>query len=205
MEPYRKSQLQPFPLQNLAKEAAPANEELDLVQAARRDPAAFEPLYRYYLSPVYRYLRLRCSSDEEAADLTQQVFLRALAALPDYRPQGLPFSAWLFRIARNAAIDAHRRQRSTVAWNFLPEALHPVSAQDPESMTLQQERLENLRDLLAKLSQDKRELLALRFASGLTAPQIAAVVGKSEAAVKKQLTRLIAHLKEQYREQFNDA
>lgn len=205
MEPYRKSQLQPFPLQNLAKEAAPANEELDLVQAARRDPAAFEPLYSYYLSPVYRYLRLRCGSDEEAADLTQQVFLRALAALPDYRPQGLPFSAWLFRIARNAAIDAHRRQRSTVAWNFLPEALHPISSQDPESMTLQQERLENLRDLLAKLSQDKRELLALRFASGLTAPEIAAVVGKSEAAVKKQLTRLIAHLKEQYREQFNDA
>jgi RNA polymerase sigma-70 factor (ECF subfamily) len=205
MEPYRKSQLQPFPLQNLAKEAAPANEELDLVQAARRDPAAFEPLYRYYLSPVYRYLRLRCGSEEEAADLTQQVFLRALAALPDYRPQGLPFSAWLFRIARNAAIDAHRRQHSTVAWNFLPEALHPVSAQDPESMTLQQERLAQLRDLLAKLSQDKRELLALRFASGLTAPEIAAVVGKSEAAVKKQLTRLIAHLKEQYREQFNDA
>src|SRR5690348_9477546 len=154
MEPYRKSQLQPFPLQNLAKEAAPANEELDLVQAARRDPAAFEPLYRYYLSPVYRYLRLRCGGDEEAADLTQQVFLRALAALPDYRPQGLPFSAWLFRIARNAAIDAYRRQRSTVAWNFLPEALHPISSQDPESMTLQQERLENLRDLLAKLSQD---------------------------------------------------
>src|SRR4051812_40918795 len=114
MEPYRSSPFQGFPLQNLAREVGPESQEADLVQAARREPAAFEPLYRYYLSPVYRYLRLRTASDEEAADLTQQVFLRALAALPDYRSKGLPFSAWLFRIARNAAIDAHRRQRSMV-------------------------------------------------------------------------------------------
>jgi RNA polymerase sigma-70 factor, ECF subfamily len=179
-------------------ERDPASDEPALVEAARTDPAAFGTLYQRYLARVYRYLRAHSGSDEDAADLTQQVFLRALDALPTYRQRGAPFGAWLFRIARHAAIDAHRRQRSTVAWEALPAALQPSSAHDPEASAIERETLARLGELVIKLDKEQRELLALRFAARLSAPEIAIVVGKSPAAVKKQLTRLVRSLREQY-------
>lgn len=171
-----------------------------VVRAAQRDPAAFAPLYVRYHPRVYRYLRLRTATGEEAADLTQQVFLQALDALPGYRERGLPFAAWLFRIARNVATDAHRRRRPALDWDLLPERLHATSDDDPEAALLGRERVERLRGKLATLDSDKRELLGLRFAAGLSSREIAPVVGKSEAAVKKQLTRIIQQLREQYRD-----
>ncbi len=179
-------------------------QEAALVMAARSDIAAFEVLYQRYLKRVYRYLRLRTNNDEDAADMTQQVFLQALDALPNYHDRGLPFAAWLFRIARNAATDAYRRQRTTVNWDFLPEALQPTAGHDPEAAIVQRETSAQLRGLLATLSPEKRELLALRFAAGLTAREIASIVGKSEDAVKKQLARTLGTLKEQYRTLYHE-
>jgi RNA polymerase sigma-70 factor (ECF subfamily) len=176
------------------------DDEAALVAAAQADPAAFDVLYQRYLARVYRYLRAHVGSDDEAADLTQQVFLKALDALPRYRPRGAPFAAWLFQIARHVAADAHRRRRPTLAWDALPEALHPLAAQEPEAAALRLEALAQLGTLLERLDASKRELLALRFAAGLTAPEIAKVVGKRPDAVKKQLSRTIQMLKEQYRE-----
>lgn len=169
-----------------------------VVRAAQGDPAAFAPLYVRYHPRVYRYLRLRAATDDEAADLTQQVFLQALDALPRYRERGLPFAAWLFRIARNVATDAHRLRRPTLDIDLLPERLDVVSDDDPEVAALRRERVERLREQLATLHPDKRELLGLRFAAGLSSREIAPVVGRSEAAVKKQLTRIIQQLREQY-------
>jgi RNA polymerase sigma-70 factor (ECF subfamily) len=176
------------------------SDEAALVAAAQADPLAFDALYRRYLARVYRYMRAHVGSDDEAADLTQQAFLKALDALPRYRPRGTPFAAWLFQIARHVAADAHRRRRPTVAWDALPEALHPLDEQEPEAAVLRMEALAQLATVLARLDAPKRELLALRFAAGLTAPEIARVVGKSPDAVKKQLSRTIQLLKEYYRE-----
>ncbi len=176
------------------------SDEAALIAAAQADPSAFDALYRRYLARVYRYMRAHVGSDDEAADLTQQAFLKALDALPRYRLRGPPFAAWLFQIARHVAADAHRRRRPTVAWETLPEALHPLDEQEPEAAVLRLEALAQLATLLARLDAPKRELLALRFAAGLTAPEIAKVVGKSPAAVKKQLSRTIQMLKEYYRE-----
>src|SRR5581483_12168401 len=107
----------------LPLDGAPAttSDESALVLAARHDASAFGTLYLRYLDRVYWYLRARTPSEEDAADLTQQVFLHALAALPRYRQQNVPFAAWLFRIARNVAIDFNRRRRATVTWDALPE------------------------------------------------------------------------------------
>jgi RNA polymerase sigma-70 factor, ECF subfamily len=169
-----------------------------LVRAAQAHPSAFSPLYAEYHARIFRYLRLRVPDDDEAADLTQQVFLQALDALPRYDERGLPFAAWLFRIARNAAIDAQRKRRQTVDIDLLPEALLRSDDGDPEAEALRQERLERLRALLGQLDAEQRELLALRFAAGLTSREIAAIVDKREAAVKRQLSRLIQKLREQY-------
>lgn len=165
-------------------------DEATLLDAARRDPTAFGILYQRYLPRIYRYLRTRTTSEDEAADLTQQVFLKAFDALPSYRNRGAPFTAWLFRIARNVAIDHARRKRITLTWDLQPEALHPATDTTPESVVLREEALQRLRVLLSQLDTGKRELLALRFAAGLTNREISVVVGKSEAAVKKQLARI---------------
>ena len=176
-------------------------DEAELVRTAQTHPAAFAALYQRYLVRVYNYARARLESEEDAADLTQQIFLQALSALPNYQPRGAPFAAWLFQIARRAIIDAHRRRKDVVSWDALPAAFHtPMEYQEMDSGLLHQERLARLKTLLTRLEPAQRELLALRFAAGLSTPQIAQVVGKSHAAVKKQLTRLLHTLKEQYHE-----
>jgi RNA polymerase sigma-70 factor, ECF subfamily len=184
-------------------QAPPATDtdEADLVHAAQAQPSAFALLYQSYLPRVYNYVRARLDTDEDAADLTQQIFLQALDALPHYQPRGAPFAAWLFQIARHAVIDAHRRRKHLVSWDALPVAFHhSMEYQDMDTRLVHQERLTLLKTLLTGLDPFQRELLALRFAAGLSTPQIALVVGKSHAAVKKQLTRLLHTLKEQYHE-----
>ncbi len=185
-------------MRTMAREVDIVSDEATDVQAAREDPSAFGVLYERYRDRVYAYLYTRTDSPEDAADLTQQVFLRALDALPDYRGQHGMFAAWLFRIARNAAIDFHRQRRPIVTWDLLPEALHPIAKDNPEANVVHQESIGRLHAILATFNQDTRELLALRFAARLTVAQTAAILGKSEAAVKKQLGRTMRRLKERY-------
>ncbi len=179
---------------------AAAGDEAILVRAARADPAAFEALYGRYHARLYRYLRTRAATDEDAADLTQQVFLRAWAALPRYRERGLPFAAWLFRIARNAAANAARGRREAVPLGAVAATLIAAEEDEPERHAMRREAQDRLGVLLQGLESDKRDLLALRFAAGLTAREIAAVVGAREGAIKKRLARTVRALKEQYDE-----
>src|SRR4051812_35888267 len=90
------------------------SDEAALVRAAAADASAFAALYERYVARVYRFVRPRCASSDEAADLTQQVFVKVAEALPGYRERGVPFVAWLFRIARNTTIDHARRRRPAV-------------------------------------------------------------------------------------------
>jgi RNA polymerase sigma-70 factor, ECF subfamily len=176
-----------------------APEEATLVSAAQADPSAFDLLYRRYLEPVYRYVRIQVPYAEDAADLTQQIFLQALDALPTYQARGLPFAAWLFRIARNTVIDSYRRRKGgSVSLELLPEDLHPTTGNDPLTLVLEQEREQKLRRLVDALPTYKRELLILRFAGQLSSSEIALVVGRSPAAVQKQLTRILLELKGRY-------
>lgn len=176
-------------------------DEAALIEAARERPAAFAELYRRYLPRIYRYVYSSLPDKEQAADVTQQIFLRVLVALPNYQQRGIPFAAWLFRIARHAVHDERLPSRHvTLSWEALPEEHHPAYEVDMVGRLIQQEHATQLHKLLADLDPFKRELLALRFAAGLSAPQIAAVVGKSPASVKKQLTRILHTLKEHYHE-----
>jgi RNA polymerase sigma-70 factor (ECF subfamily) len=186
---------------NQIPENEATEEEPDLIERALTDPTAFAELYRRHLGRIYAYLRTRVACEEDAADLTQQVFLQAFDALPRYRQRGLPFSAWLFQIAHNIVINSYRHQQQVIPWDAIPVHAQPFLVQNPEAGVLQQERIAQLRQLLARLDPAKCELLALRFAAGLSAPQIALVVGRSPAAVKKELTRTLHKLKELYHDQ----
>jgi RNA polymerase sigma-70 factor, ECF subfamily len=180
-------------------ENAPADaDETALVRAALERPELFGAVYQRHVDAIYRYLQLRVGLDE-AADLTQQVFLKALSALPKYQPKGAPFSAWLFRIARNLATD-HYRLSHRKPDELLPDIMFSGTAGAPEEAALRMEQQMRLRSLLGELNAEKRELLAMRFAAGLSSREIAAVIGKSEASVKKQLSRILRTLKEKYGE-----
>ena len=126
--------------------------------------------------------------------MAQEVFERALAALPRYRDRGLPFAAWLFAITRNRAIDAARRSRSTGRLQPLTDDL--LASSGPEVAFLRSEALGSVASLVASLDDERRELLALRFGARLTSREIASVVGRSEAAVQRQLARLLVMLRE---------
>ncbi len=175
-------------------------DEVALIQAARTDPAAFGPLYERHRDRVYWYLLTRTSGAEDAADLLQQVFLQALDRISQYNPKRGPFVAWLFGIARHAASNHHRRRPATVSWDLIPEALRPVSRDDPESQALQNESLARLAEVFAALDWDQRELLVLRYVVGLSFAEVAAIVGKNESATRQQASRLLRALKERYRD-----
>lgn len=177
--------------------------EAEIVAAARSDPAAFTLLYHRYRDPIYRYLRARLGHDEDAADLTQQVFLNAFESLPSYEGRGLPFGAWLFRIARNAAIDSARRHRSHIPLDDLSEDEEPRASADPEAAVLQAGTLDRFRELIAPLDDDKRDLLILRFVAELTTAEIAALVGKRDGAVRVQLSRTLKSLNKSLKERYD--
>jgi RNA polymerase sigma-70 factor (ECF subfamily) len=172
-------------------------EEAALVEAARSDPAAFSTLYRRYVTPVYRYLYKWAGSPAEAEDLTSQVFMDALEELARYREQG-NFAAWLFTIARRKAIAAYRRQRPTLP---LDEAEGvPGPAEDPLERVVRDEQMERMAALFAGLGEEQRELLHLRFSAGLGYAEIGALLGRSQAAIKMALYRLLRQMNAKWEE-----
>lgn len=182
----------------LSTEGGTGLDEAALIRAAQHDGTAFGLLYECHVDPVYAYLRSRTDCDEDAADLTQQVFLQALDALPRFEHSGVPFRAWLLRIARNLAINFHSRHRPAMAFDLLPEAVQPKCSDDTPTRV---ENLETLRHLFSTLDPDSRELLLLRFAAQLTVKEIAATTGRSEGATRMRLIRILRSLKEQYNDE----
>jgi RNA polymerase sigma-70 factor (ECF subfamily) len=169
----------------------------ELALAARADPAAFAELYERHRLAVFRYLRTRSRTDDDAAELTAVTFERALASISRYRPTGRGVLAWLLRIARNAAIDAGRRSHAVP----LVVDLEDVRAgADPEAGTIRRERLADLVAAVGRLPDVQREALALRYTGGLTAREIGDVIGKSEHATQKLISRAVATLREDYRD-----
>ena len=165
------------------------------VEPERLDPVQFGALYEQHRLAVYRYLRARTQTDDDALDLAGVTFERAFANLDRFRRRDGGVQAWLFRIARNAAIDAHRRQRPTTV---LAAADVQLGRAAIEAERVDDERTDIL-DLVARLPDDQREALLLRYAGGLTAREIGIVVGKREGAVQKQIERGLAALRETLR------
>jgi RNA polymerase sigma-70 factor (ECF subfamily) len=117
----------------------------------------------------------------EAEDMTQQVFLNALQSISSFRWKGVPFSAWLFRIAHNQAVDHLRKKKhSSVP---LDESL--VSGEDsPHAAAERKMDIEQLLAATRRLTEAQREVISLRFTSELSIAQVARIMGKSEGAVK---------------------
>lgn len=163
------------------------------------DRAQFGQLYLRYRDPVFRYVRRLSDSEDEAADLTALTFERALAKLHTFRGDGSGFAPWLFRIARNQALDARRRRRVWMPLQLLPMWRHPLQPLTLEEEALRREAVEGISRYLIELPDIQRECLSLRYGAGLTASEIGLVIGKSEVATQKLMARALGKLKEKYR------
>jgi RNA polymerase sigma-70 factor, ECF subfamily len=144
-------------------------------QAKEGDADALRFLYLRYADNVYGYVCSIVRDEHEAEDVTQQVFAKLLGSLTRYQPRTVPFSAWILRVAHNAAID-HMRSRRPVP---VEEVRGPEPADDGSS----RERFRDLRVALDALPKEQREVILLRFLVGLSPREIAERMGRSEDAV----------------------
>ena len=165
-------------------------DELALVRLAQTDSQAFGALYDRYIQRVYRYCYYRTNNAPDAEDLTAQIFLAALEALPRYR-QDSHFAAWLFSIARRKVTDYYRR---TPHISLEASTLPPIHTDLAVDLEISQRR-EHLLRLIQELAEDEQELIYLRYVAELSFAEIGSALRKNEEAVKKSLYRLIARLK----------
>ncbi len=167
-------------------ESDPAVDD-NLARAALCDPAQYAVLYRRYVDRVYRYFYGRSGNAGDAEDLTAQLFMDVLQALPRYRPQGT-FAAWLFTLVRRRAIDFHRKQRPVLPLEW---AESMATGGDPLGSVIQAEQLARLSELYTQLDEDRQELIRLHYAARLSHRQVGQVLGRSEAAVAMALHRTL--------------
>ena len=163
----------------------PIVEDHQLLKSAGNGNAeAFGILYERYADRVFRFLFAHVDNRLDAEDITEDVFLRVWRSLPNYREQGVPFLAFLFRIARNALIDHYRRSGSVKSQVSIEDlSIRDNNPGPGESMISSLER-EELRASLEQLRDDYRTVLVLRFLSELSPDETAQVMGKSAGAVR---------------------
>lgn len=175
---------------------APA--ELDdktLVERAKLDSEAFGQLYERYVDKIYSYIYYRTSNNHDAEDLTARVFFRAMQHIGDYEDQGLPFSAWLYRIARNLLANWYRDQskRQMTSLESIAQ-LHVVES--PELATQLGEDRQALLEAVRRLPPDRQELLILKYVEHLSNAEIGQILGRSEGAVKSLYHRTLISLRD---------
>jgi RNA polymerase sigma-70 factor (ECF subfamily) len=178
---------------------APVLKWLVSLRAPTRE-ADWEALYRQELPRIYNFFRYRMGNDALAEDLTSTTFEKAWRARHQHRQDLAAFSTWLYAIARNVAIDHFRRRRVELPIEELNEAPAP---DDLEAVTQRRLQFRRLSGLLAELPDREREVLALKYGSGLTNREIAGLTGMSESNIGTILHRTLQRLRTQWDQEGN--
>jgi RNA polymerase sigma-70 factor (ECF subfamily) len=172
----------------------PERSDAELIALAQRgESEAFGELYQRYLDPIFRYLRVRVSEGALAEDLSEMVFLRAFESLGSYRERGHPFSAYLYRVARNLVAD-HYRQPEVISLEQAPDL---ADAADVSGEVARREQLRSVLAALSGLPEDHQEVVRLRVVLALPTADVAAWMGRSEGAVRVLLHRALKSLRAQ--------
>jgi len=170
--------------------ATELEEERRQILAAQRDRAAFAPLYERYADQIYTYVYALTRNREQAEDVTAATFAKAMAELPRFEWRGVPYSAWLYRVAANMV----SRERRRPGWIELQPHLI-ADPTDPGDTVEARDRAEGVRAAVAALPRDQREAILLRFGGELRNREIAEIMGRSEGAVKLLTFRALTALR----------
>src|SRR5881398_2323565 len=162
-------------------------------QAQQGNRDALEELYLLHFDRIYSYLHMSVGNRHDAEDLTTQTFLNMLESIKRFRWQSAPFSAWLFRIAHNLAMDHFRASRRWQPEEDVPE---PPGEEEPsaEAQALQSIGRQSMLELIENLSQEQQQVLTLKFVFNFPNAEVATILGKTEGAVKSLQHRALVSL-----------
>jgi len=166
-----------------------------ILEAKGGEAEAFGRLYDHYLPAIYRFILLKVGQREEAEDLTHQVFLKAWQNVSGFSETGLPFSSWLYRIARNLVIDRYRKTRPVISIDeeFVSEKLifrpDVASIDDKRDIARIMASIQELKDI-------ERDVVIMRFVEDLSIKEVSETINKSEGAVKLIQHRALRKIKE---------
>lgn len=170
-----------------------ANERL-LIEAAQQDPRRFADLYEANFHRIYAFVARRIHDRADAEDLTAEVFHQALANLGKFEWRGVPFSAWLYRIASNAIADRWQRVSRQQSSSAAGDPPAPQASASPEEI----EKRARLFRLVSGLPDDQRRVIEMRFAAGKSIAEIARELGRTDGAVKQLQFRAIRALRNRW-------
>jgi RNA polymerase sigma-70 factor (ECF subfamily) len=165
-------------------------------RAQKGDRDALEELYLIHFDRIYSYLHVSVGNRHDAEDLTTQTFLKMLESIGKFRWQSAPFSAWLFRIAHNLAMDHFRASRRWQPEEDVPEP-EPDESTSAEANALQAIGRKSMMELIEDLSPEQQQVLTLKFLFNFANAEAATILGKSEGAIKSLQHRALASLQKQ--------
>lgn len=172
-----------------------SNED-QLVEQAKTDPEAFGQLYGLYVEKIYNYIYYRIGNHHDAEDLTAKVFHRALNHISRYNNKGVPFAAWLYRIAHNLVANWHRDRSRRQVVALESANLTGDRRENPARAAERTNERELLLAAIQKLPVERQELLTLKFVERLSNAEIGHIMGRSEGAIKALYHRTLISLKE---------
>ena len=177
-----------------APEPRPYEREDDLATAlASLEPGAWRQLFQEHHQRVYNYAYLRTGNSADAEDIAANVFVEAVKGIDRFQYRGAPVAAWLFRIAHNETVDHLKRRRRTATTSLEnPEAVDELLARDDIG---QAEDWRDVREAMGTLKQEYRDVLMLRLVEGQNVAETAALLGKTEGAVKVMQMRALRALR----------
>jgi RNA polymerase sigma-70 factor (ECF subfamily) len=172
-------------------------DDLALARRSAADREAFGVLYERHVRRIYSYIYYRTGNHHDAEDLTARVFQRAFGHISEFTDRGVPFSAWLYRIAHNLVANWHRDRSRRPTVSLDDRAASGVAGEHPEAQALASEEKTLLLDAVRRLPDDRQQLLILKFVERLSNSEVGEIMGRTEGAVKSLYHRTLTSLREE--------
>lgn len=170
--------------------------DTELVQLAKTDQAAFGEIYERYVKKIYNYIYYRTSNQHDAEDLTSRVFHRALSHIQNYVDKGVPFQAWLYRIAHNLVANWHRDRGRRKIIPLDEFVVSTLKSDSPDRLAEDSEERELMLTAIRRLPSERQQLLILKFVDQLSNSEIGEVMDRTEGAVKSLYHRTLISLRD---------
>jgi len=180
-------------------------DDKELVELAKEDKEAFGEIYERYLPKIYNYIYYRTSNTHDAEDLTAKVFFRAMSHIGNYVDKGVPFQAWLYRIAHNLVANWHRDQGRRKIIALDDYVAHTLKSEAPDRITEELEEQEQLMEAIHRLPEDRQQLLVHKFIDQLSNAEIGEIMDRTEGAIKSLYHRTLLTLRDELQLQEHQA
>lgn len=172
-------------------------DDRELVQLAKTDKDAFGEIYERYLTKIYNYIYYRTGNQQDAEDLTAKVFYRALSHIENYVDKGVPFQAWLYRIAHNLVANFHRDKGRRKIIPLDDYIAHTLQSDAPDKQAEISEQKEHLMEAIHRLPADRQQLILFKFIEQKSNAEIGEIMGRTEGAIKSLYHRTLLSLRDE--------